>query len=71
MNIQEVRSLIEDLEKIRVLENNFTHISGDRKTHFLLTTTPQGEFPDERDQMSGTEIVTLRDRIIRVLKELA
>lgn len=70
MNIQEVCSLIKDLEKIRVLENNFTHVSGERKTHFLLTTTPKGEFPDERYQMGGNEIVSLRDRIVKVLKEL-
>lgn len=61
--------LLVRLHALRVLETTFTTIRGERKTHYLLTTTPRkkSSVPDEEDQLGGARTRKLIDDIIDVL----
>lgn len=56
----ERQSLLDRLDKLRILETSFTTIYGARKTHYLLTDTPKRiRIADEQYQLSEQMILDL------------
>ena len=52
--------LLENLRRLRILQTSFTTFAGERKTHYLLTYTPEDiPIADENYQLSRSELVEL------------
>lgn len=59
-----MKKLMSLIKKLRILETSFTTIHEERKTHYLLTYTPESEpMADEKYQLTFRQIQELFDSI--------